>query len=326
MSRKIQVAVIGCGYWGKNHIRNFFQLGYLAGICDANPETIKKIKSEYDVTDYSWQEILVHKDIHAVVLATPSSLHCEMVLQALQHGKHVFVEKPMTLSVVEARRIEAYAQKVNRVVMVGHILRYHPAFNQMKALISANKLGTIQSIYSCRFNKLTHDPRIKNLNVIWEFAPHDLSLLTGLMGRDGLSLRVAQQLNLGIKHMAFTYASGCSVEIDVSWHYPHKEQKFIISGSLGLLVFDDCQSWDKKLQLYPHQPNWTQKDPLPDLQAVEYLPIKTNEPLRDECTHFVECIIHNRQPFTDVHEGVLIVSLLDQVLCELAKKKEPQQL
>jgi UDP-2-acetamido-3-amino-2,3-dideoxy-glucuronate N-acetyltransferase len=325
MNRKLQIAVVGCGYWGKNHIRNFHQLGYLAGICDNDDNISQKMHKEFQVPIYSWEEILVHKDIHAVVLVTPSSTHCDLIIQALECGKHVFVEKPMTLTVSESNRVYECAKKSNRLVMVGHILRYHPAFGMIKKLFSEDKLGKIDYVYSCRFNQLTHDPRLMNLNVVWEFAPHDLSLLLGLFGTDGLSLQSTKNLNLGIKHMSFEYESNIKVEIDVSWDYPHKEQKFILSGDKQLLVFDDCQSWDKKVQLYSAVPGWTKKDPLPDLSQVTYVPINSHEPLRQECTHFVDCIINNKVPDTGAHEGRVVVSLIAQILESLAKNKENQE-
>ena len=157
MGNKIQVAVAGCGYWGKNHIRNFYQLGYLAGICDVKKEAVAAVIKDYPVTVYTWDEILSHKDIHAVIIVTPHQHHKHMAIEALNQGKHVFIEKPMTLSSADASEIIAHAERNHRIVMVGHILRYHPAFRALVQFIKTTRIDipNITHTFFMRISNIT---------------------------------------------------------------------------------------------------------------------------------------------------------------------------
>src|ERR1700682_1255573 len=180
VAKKKLVAVIGAGYWGKNLVRNFHALDVLATVCDANDETLNRIRQEYSVaTTKDYDAVLRDPAVDAVVIAAPAAQHHELAMRALHAGKHVFVEKPLALRVEEGKELVELARERNLVLMVGHILEYHPAIIELKRLIQQGHLGKIQYIHSSRLNlgKLRTEE-----NILWSFAPHDISVILSLLG------------------------------------------------------------------------------------------------------------------------------------------------
>ena len=251
----VRVGVVGCGYWGRNLVRVFHELGVLCAVCDVDVALATEFSAEYSVPSLEWMEIIEDSSIDAVAIATPAAGHSTQALQLLQAGKHVFVEKPLALHSYEAEEIIALANQGERVLMVGHLLQYHPAFLALRDLTEADKLGRLQYIYS---NRLNFGKVRREENVFWSFAPHDISMILSLTGEmpNSISAKGASYLHKVIADVTNTYLtfpSGVNAHIFVSWLHPFKEQKLIVVGSEGMAVFDDMKGWGEKLQLYPHR-------------------------------------------------------------------------
>ncbi len=309
---KFKISVIGCGYWGKNLVRNFAELGVLYSVCDANQELANQAAKAYDVASLSLEELL-KSDCDGVVIAAPAAQHFELTQKALNAGKHVFVEKPLSLKVEEAKKLCDLSMQVGKKLMVGHLLQYHPAFLELKALIKKGNLGRLQYIYSNRLNlgKFRNEE-----NILWSFAPHDISMILGLAGDlpESVYATGACHLNPRIHDVTTTHMSfknGIEAHIFVSWLHPYKEQKLVVVGDRGMVVFDDGLPWGEKLKLYPHQVTWVDGLPQPEKADVIYVPLEVSEPLKIECQHFIDCITQNHMPRTDGLEGLRVLQVLN---------------
>ncbi|UVT16981.1 MAG: Gfo/Idh/MocA family oxidoreductase [Nitrospira sp.] len=310
-----KVAVVGAGYWGKNLVRNFFCLNALGAICDSEAERLESFKELYPGVKLlrAYSDVLTDETIQAVAIATPAEGHADAVREALLAGKDVFVEKPLCLSVNEGADLVSLAKKQDRILMVGHLLWYHPAVLKLKELIRAGELGRIQYIYSNRLNlgKIRREE-----NILWSFAPHDISVILGLLNETPDAVR-AQGGNYLHQHIAdvtislLSFPSGVKAHIFVSWLHPFKEQKLIVVGDRKMAVFDDMEKKDKLL-LYPHSIDW--KDNLPIANRADAHPVDLDqgEPLRAECQHFLDCVTTRTRPRTDGEEGLRVLSVLQQ--------------
>ncbi|MFC1815076.1 Gfo/Idh/MocA family oxidoreductase [Thermodesulfobacteriota bacterium] len=310
-----KIAVVGSGYWGKNLVRNFYQLGALKLICDKDEAMLAGFKDEYPDVErcIAFNDVLSRPDIDGVVIATPAETHYNLTREALRSQKHVFVEKPLALSVPEGKELIALAAETQRVLMVGHLLQYHPAFVKLKKLANSGELGRINYIYSNRLNlgKIRREE-----NILWSFAPHDISMILSLAGEapEAVVATGGNYLHKKIADVTTThleFPSGLRAHIFVSWLHPFKEQKLIVVGDSKMAVFDDTQLWPDKLRLYPHQIKWENNIPVPSKADPERLEIAEAEPLRCECKHFVECITNGRVPITDGQEGLQVLAILN---------------
>ena len=255
-TRQAQVAVVGAGYWGKNLVRSFHQLGVLHSICDGSEATRERMGELYPDTPFvsDYEAILQNPDIEAVSLATPAAHHGEMVRAALLAKKDVLVEKPLCLSYSEAEELHELARAEGRVLMVGHLLWYHPAVLKLKALVKEGALGTLRAAYS---NRLNMGKLRQQENVLWSFAPHDISVILGLLNEEpeNVYTKAADFVTPGVADTATTtlgFPSGVQASIFVSWLHPFKEQKLVVVGDRQMAVFDDTLPWEEKLCLYPH--------------------------------------------------------------------------
>jgi UDP-2-acetamido-3-amino-2,3-dideoxy-glucuronate N-acetyltransferase len=309
------IAVIGTGYWGKNLVRNFFSLGALHTICDANAETLENFIKNYPGINgvSSFSDILTSKEITGIVISTPAEMHANMAKEALLAGKDVYIEKPLCLDERDGIELNEIALKNKKVLMVGHLLWYHPAVLQLKNLIDSSELGRIQYIYSNRLNlgKLRREE-----NVLWSFAPHDISVILGLLGEEPETIQ-AQGGNYLHQKIADTtvtllnFASGVKAHIFVSWLHPFKEQKLVVVGDRKMAVFNDTMPWDEKLLLYPHSIKWTGNIPVADKAEAIPVVLDEEEPLRAECAHFLDCIKSRKAPRTDGREGLRVLRVLN---------------
>jgi UDP-2-acetamido-3-amino-2,3-dideoxy-glucuronate N-acetyltransferase len=306
------IAVIGSGYWGKNLVRNFHQLGVLKLICDKNESILDQLKKQYpDVeTCLKLENVFDHDDVKAVVVATPAESHFQVVHQALSAGKHVFVEKPLSLTEKEGQGLVKLAEKNKLILLVGHILQYHPAVIKLKELIKTGELGKIQYLYSNRLNigKIRNEE-----NILWSFAPHDISVILMLLGEmpDSVYATGGSYLQRKIPDTTMTtmdFPSGVKAHIFVSWLHPYKEQKLVVVGDKKMAVFDDVG--EQKLLLYPHRIAWLDRMPVASKEAAETVSVHMEEPLKLECRHFLECIENDRQPRTDGEEGLRVLRVL----------------
>jgi len=319
---KIKISVVGCGYWGKNLVRNFAELGVLHAVCDANAELAEKASQAYGVPIHSFDQVL-QSDCDGVVIAAPAAQHFDLTQKALKAGKHVFVEKPLSLRVDEAKKLCDLSLEVDRKLMVGHLLQYHPAFLELKHLISKGNLGRLQYIYS---NRLSLGKFRNEENILWSFAPHDISMILGLTGDLPETVYAAGSCHLNPRiqdvtttHMNFK--NGIQAHIFVSWLHPYKEQKLVVVGERGMAVFDDGAPWGEKLKLYPHQVNWVDGVPHPEKADVIHVPLEVEEPLKLECQHFINSIANNTKPRTDAFEGLRVLQVLDAAQQSLHSQK-----
>jgi UDP-2-acetamido-3-amino-2,3-dideoxy-glucuronate N-acetyltransferase len=316
MTENVNIAVIGSGYWGKNLIRNYSQMGALKVICDNNETLLDHFKNQYPDTDVciSINDVLSRRDVHGVVIATPAEKHFSIAREALMAKKHVFVEKPLVLDETEALELIALAREHNLILMVGHLMQYHPVFQHLKSLVTNGDLGRINYIYSNRLNlgKIRREE-----NALWSFAPHDISMILALAGDmpENVQCTGGNYLHKKIADVTtthLTFPSGMKAHIFVSWLHPFKEQKLVIVGDRKMAVFDDTLPWNEKLLLYPHEIKWQNNIPVPTKTDPEkVIDIKETEPLGHECRTFIQCIKTGQQPITDGEEGLRVLKVLN---------------
>ncbi len=327
MTHPVRVAVVGGGYWGKNLIRNVAALGALDCICDADPETLAALTAKYNVrSTESFSQVLADPSITAVMLATPAEQHFRMAREALAAGKDTFVEKPLALHASEAEALCEQAAQSGRILMVGHLLEYHPAVRRLKELIDAGELGQIRYVYS---NRLNLGRFRTEENILWSFAPHDVAVILRLLGET--PARVAAHggnyLHADIADVTVStleFASGVKAHIFVSWLHPFKEQKLVVVGDKQMAVFDDRAA--HKLVLFPHRIEWVNRQPVPEAAAQVPVPLEPAEPLAEECKHFLACVAERRRPLTDGVEGTNVIRVLEACERSLARQGQPMAL
>lgn len=309
---KKNIAVVGCGYWGKNLVRNFFELEALSSICDPDTETANKYASQYNVKNSSFTEIINDLNIKGVVLAVPAHLHASMAIEAMNKGKHVFVEKPIAMNEIEAELMITTAKKNNVKLMVGHLLQYHPIFKTIRKIVNADEIGELNYIYS---NRLSFGKIRTKEDVIWSFAPHDISMILSLAGQDPEFI-ITKSTSIIQKNIADTatihmeFKSGLKSHISVSWLHPYKEHKLVVSGKSAILVFDDTKPWNEKLALYPYEVVSSKGIINLKKSDVKYLEVLEEEPLKNECQDFIDVVEKNIKPMTDGDEGLRVVKVL----------------
>lgn len=310
------LALVGAGYWGRNLARNFHALGALHTLCDRDPAVLEGYDQAYTgvrkTTDYD--AVLQDTAVRQVAIATPAALHYRLARAALLAGKDVFVEKPLCLELEEAEELIQLARRQQRILMVGHLLQYHPCIVRLLEMVRAGQLGRLYYITSNRLNlgKIRAEE-----NALWSFAPHDISVILALAdnqlpeqvrctGEDYLTDGVADATLT-----AFRFPGRLRAHIYVSWLNPFKEQKLTVVGSEGLAVFDDTRPWPDKLRLYRDYLTWAHgRVPTPQRGAGEPVPVPEAEPLREECRHFLECCATRRSPRTDGTEALRVLQVL----------------
>lgn len=307
------VAVVGAGYWGRNLVRNFHELGALEGIFDSHINTSQELSAKHGGAKVykTLEETLASPSVRAVAIATPAVTHADVARQALRAGKDVFVEKPLAVSLLDAEEIVSLAQANGRILMVGHLLRYHPAIRKLKSMIAGGLLGKVQYIYSNRLNigKIRTEE-----NILWSFAPHDISVMLHLLDEEPCDTicQGSAYLNHDVADVTMThlrFPSGVCGHIFVSWLHPFKEQRLVVVGSQRMAVFDDTAP--NKLVLYPHRVEWRNRLPVAVKVDPEPVPLDSVEPLREECSHFIHCVESRATPETDGHEGLRVLRVLD---------------
>jgi UDP-2-acetamido-3-amino-2,3-dideoxy-glucuronate N-acetyltransferase len=325
----LKVACVGAGYWGKNLIRNFDNLGVLEVICDSNESVREAFREKYPGKRLcgSFAELLSDRTLDAVIIAAPAEKHYTLAREALLAGKHVFVEKPLALRMEEGRELVDLAASCKKTLMVGHILQFHPAVLKLKELIDSGELGKINYIYSNRLNlgKVRSEE-----NILWSFAPHDISVL--LMLLDEAPHRVTAlggcYLHRDIADVTIStlsFESGVKAHIFVSWLHPFKEQKLVVVGDQKMAVFDDMAK-EQKLQIYDEGIEWVNRMPVPRKKDPITIPIEQKEPLREECLHFLESIQNGTVPKTDGKSALRVLQVLNACEESLATGGEPVQI
>ena len=263
--RPARVAVIGCGYWGKNLVRNFAELDALGAICDLDRAAATRLAEQYQSVVADVEAVLGDPDIAGVAIAAPAVLHAGLARQAIEAGKHVFVEKPLALTVPEAEALCGLAEGRDRRLMVGHLMQYHPGFEKLLGLVREGALGRLQYIYS---NRLNLGKVRREEDILWSFAPHDLSMILSLVGQEPseVTAQGGYYLHKSIADVTTTslaFPGGEQAHVFVSWLHPFKEQKLVAIGDRAMAVLDDGQPWRRKLVLYPHRIEWRDAMPVP---------------------------------------------------------------
>lgn len=321
--KAVRVAVIGAGYWGANVVRTFSRLNNLAAICEADHGKHDSLRTLYPGCALydSPDEVFRDPGIDAVSIAAPAALHEDLVRQALLCGKDVLVEKPLCLSADKGRGLVDLAAAKGRILMVGHLLWYHPAVLKLKELVEQGELGRLQYICSNRLNlgKIRREE-----NILWSFAPHDISLILGLLGETPSSIQAQagyylheQIADVTVSFLSFP--SGAKAHLFVSWLHPYKEQKLVVIGDRKMAVFDDLEEKDKLL-LFAHSIDWQNNVPVPRKAEAKRIAFESREPLMMECEHFLDCVATRRKPRTDGAEGLRVLKVLEQ--CQSAIERE----
>lgn len=316
MSTTRTLALIGAGYWGKNLARNFHALGALHTLCDASAATLGGYGAEYEGVRKLAEPESLWSDpaIAQVAIAAPAVAHYSLARAALEAGKDVFVEKPLCLDEREAGELVALAEKRERVLMVGHLLQYHPCIQKLQTLLAQGELGQLHYITSNRLNlgKIRREE-----NALWSFAPHDLSVILSLTGHqlpEQVRCVGESYLTRGVADVTLTtlrFAGGVRAHVYVTWLNPFKEQKLTVVGSHGMAVFDDTKPWTEKLMLYRHYLTWADgRVPTPNKAQGTAVEVPESEPLRNECQHFLDCCRDRVAPRTDGREGRRILQVL----------------
>lgn len=306
--RAHNVAVIGCGIWGKNVVRNFYNLNALHTVCDLDEENRKNLKEIYPDVNFTGNsdEVLSNPEIDAVAVVTPSHTHYKIVKKAIESGKHVYVEKPISTVSEEARDLTELAVKNNMVLMVGHLLMYHPVVNRLKMLIEEGALGEIRYVQSDRLN-INY---FKNdRSVMWDLAPHDVSMTSYILGKEPvrvISAVGASSDNNGIMditHVTIEYEGGIVAQISDSWIHPQKRVNLLVRGTKASAMFDDTLA-ENKLQIFE-----SSSPKVSTTEVIDYIEI---EPLKLECQHFLNCIEQGKQARSDGHNGFNVVKVLEE--------------
>ncbi len=314
-----KVAVIGIGNWGKNLVRNFANLGALAMVCDLDQNLLAAVDREYPSvrTTNNLEAVLNDPEVKAVVVATPSDSHFPVARQALRAGKHVYVEKPMARDVRHAEELDQIATESNLVLMVGHLLLYHPAVNCLKDLIASGELGELQFIRSDRMN---FNNKRRDWSVLWDLAPHDISMMSYLLDCEsvdadrvgGWDVQGDGVIDVAYLDLIFN-VKGRNVpgQVRNSWIDPQKLVRLTVNGSLKTAVINDHQA-DNKLALH----SLTRSGRM----LVEYPEYSDAEPLHLECEHFLKCITTGQRPRTDANNAYQVLRVLSDVEERLARR------
>lgn len=334
---RISTGVVGLGGWGKKLVRNFyFSPGAeITWLCDLDAGKAKSLQRQFPArrTTQRFADLQEDDELEAIVIATTGPTHYELCKGALLAGKDVYVEKPFVLSVDEAEELIELAEKRNRILMVGHLLEYHPVVTKLKQLIAAGELGDIRYIYSQRLNLCAAR---EGENAMWDFAPHDVSVILYLLGRlpTDVSARGQCFRQPGVHDVAFItlgFGTEAMANVHVSWLDPNKTRRLTIVGTRKMAVFDDVAATEK-LKIYdngvrPHLNNYG----FDGYAGVRFGDISapfvsSAEPLRLECDHFLECVRDRRQPLTDGQDGLRVVKVLAAAERSLMRKGEPVRL
>lgn len=323
------IAVVGAGYWGVNLVRVFHQQRVLQRVCDFNASRLRELAAKYpDVTmDDRFEDVLADRRINAVVIATPAETHYSLAMRALLAGKDVYVEKPLTLHCEEAETLTSLAESRGQILMVGHLLEYHPAVTRLAQLIEHGELGRLEYVYS---NRLNMGKVRREENALWSFAPHDISVILLLLKQ--MPIQVAAtggtylQPNVAdVTVSTMLFDRGVRAHLFVSWLHPYKEQKLVVVGEHRMAVFDDVRKTEK-LQLFDKKIELLNGQFVAEKPTAVSIEFASDEPLALECQHFLHCITSRNTPMTDGRDGWRVLKVLEASQRSLNMNGEPVQL
>lgn len=303
-----KIAVIGCGVWGRNIVRNFYNLNVLEIVCDLDESNLQKVKEQYPgvKTTNDFNEIIENPEITAVAVVTPSHTHYKVVKAMLEAGKNVYVEKPISTVAQEAKDLTELAHRKGLVLMVGHLLLYHPAVNRLKMLIEEGELGEIVYAQSDRLNVNFFK---NDRSVMWDLAPHDVSMMSYLTGKEPVRIISAvgcsseQNDIMDITHISIEFEDGMIGQISDSWITPKKHVQLLVRGTKATAILDDTVA-ENKLVIFDNFVKDNSKN-----ISLDYLEI---EPLKLECQHFISCCETGKKARSDGDNGFMVTTILEQ--------------
>lgn len=329
MSDPVRVGIVGLGYWGPNLARNFDRLGgsELAWVCDSDDDRRERWANAFPTARAtgSLDDLLADDSLEAVVVATGVPSHAGIAEAVLDAGKHCFVEKPLAVSVADAERVVAAAERAGRVLMVGHLLEYHPGVEKLKALVDQGELGDVRYIYS---NRLNLGQLRKDENALWSLGAHDVSVLMRLAGEEPYECRAVGEsyMRPGVEDVVFCYLrfpSGLAAHMHLSWLDPHKERRFTVVGSKRMATFDDTD-FERKITVYDKgfDEDYASYGEYVMRSGDIFSPrISNEEPLAIECRHFLERVRDGGEPRSGAGAGLAVVRVLEQLQRSLEESK-----
>ena len=314
--RNARIAVVGCGTWGRNHVRTLASIGRLYAVADEQGKRSFDLAAEFGVIPLAPDQVFDDPQIDGVVLALPAELHAPMAIRAVRAGKHVLAEKPLALSSAEAQRAVDAAKAADRVLMVGHVVRHHPAMRRLVTMIEDGRIGQVRYAHAHRQAFGRFHP---TFDAAWDLAPHDLSLVLAAIGETpNLAVGRGTDAVGGSRDSAIIYTSfpsGAAAHVVVSRINPVMERRFHVTGTEGSLVFDDLADWRSKLTLFRHSVQSQDGSATGfDLRAGEHVLIDEALPLTEELLNFAGAIEGTAEPLTPGSEGVEVVRILERAL------------
>ena len=317
----MKIGVVGLGYWGPNLARNFDRLpdAELSWLCDASDEALARWGAAFPSAQAttSLDDLLADDSLDAVAVATPVPTHAELAQRVLAAGKHCFVEKPLGRSEQEAQAVVDAARSAERVLMVGHLLEYHPGVEQLSELVRSGELGELRYVYSHRLNLGKHR---QDENALWSLGAHDVSVILRLAGEEPYECTAVGEsyVKAGVEDVVFAFMrfeSGLTAHMHLSWLDPHKERRFTVVGSKRMASFDDMEL-ERKLTVYDKgfDEDYSSYGEYIARSGDVFSPrVSNEEPLRIECRHFVDCVRDGREPRSDGEAGLRVVRVLEQL-------------
>jgi predicted dehydrogenase len=316
--------VIGCGYWGQNLVRNFHGLGRLGAVCEASPEGRRRARELAPDAEILSDAEVAFQDPRwsGVVIASPAETHAPLARRALLAAKDVFVEKPLALRLEDGVEVVRLALEQRRILMVGHLLEYHPAVHALHTLVRQGVLGRIRYLYSHRLNlgKVRREE-----NILWSFAPHDIAVILRLVGEEPFEVLATGgaylQANIAdITTTQMLFDNGVRAHLFVSWLHPWKEQRLVVIGDRQMASFDDV---GKRLVLHDQRVDWHEGHPVPVRGPGQDVPYDGTEPLRLECEAFLHAMESRQPPVTDGPSGLRVLGVLQAAQRSLISGGQP---
>ncbi len=312
MENNPRVAVVGCGYWGKNLVRDFAELGALAAIVDESPKTREELSKAHNTVALPYEEVLADKIIDGIVIAAPAEFHAELAIKALNAKKHVYIEKPIALKMTDAEAIKQAGIENDRLIMVGHLLQYHPAFEKLVSLVRSGELGKINYAYS---NRLSFGKFRIEENALWSLGVHDVSMILAIFDKSPKKV-----ISTGGAYVTGGIEDECRLELEfddnqrahifASWLHPFKEQKLVVVGEKAMIVFEDSAQGQDKLRLYRHAINRDGRVPEPIKADPEFISFESASPLKSECQHFLDAMAGKHPVRTNADEALRVLEVL----------------
>lgn len=311
----LKIVVVGCGYWGANHIKTLKALNVLAGVSDILPEKAMNLAEKYQTKAYEIQNVFSDPSIDAISLALPPECHAEYAIKAIKGGKDVFVEKPLSLDLKEAQKALDTATEYNKILMVGHLMLFHPAFEKLLELYESGLIGDLSYLYA---NRLGFGKFHKKSDALWDLAPHDLAMILAISKEIPIKSQMIgtalSQKSLDFAHIHMQFHKGFASHLFVSRFSPYIERKLVLTGTKGMLIFDDLKDWSQKIMFKNYDLNRDENPASFCLGDKKYYPVREAMPLTREFEHFLKVIKTRQIPRTNAADAFKILKILKNAI------------